>query len=424
MSNIEKSIDVNVPVHTAYNQWTQFEEFPRFMEGVEQVRQLNDKQLHWCANVGGKVKEWDAEITEQIPDQRIAWKNTTGATNAGVVTFHRLGDGKTRVMLQIEYNPEGIIENIGDAVGVVSARVRGDLERFKEFIESRGTETGAWRGKIEQPNKGRGESAMKETAEKTMKPKDTPEASQNSQTQHGMDPTDPQASQATKSGEEQGQQSAPAIKTNGEQSAQPNQSVRAGGEQRRQQQLGLARRDWLTSSQWMENPFARMQRFSEEMHRIFEDFGVGRSLFGSRSGRGREMEPRMWAPQIEVYERDNQLLVCADLPGLKKDDIKVEFNENMLTIQGERRHEFEETQEGYKRSERSYGSFYRSIPLPEDVDSENAKATFQDGVLKVTMPLPQRHQQRSRRIEIHGTDERQSRSQTKGSEESSSRPHA
>jgi len=152
MSNIEKSIDVHVPVHTVYNQWTQFEEFPRFMEGVEEVRQLDDKRLHWRANVGGKEKDWDAVITEQLPDQRIAWRNTTGATNAGVVTFHRLNDNTTRVMLQLEYDPEGIIENVGDVIGVVSNRVRGDLERFKEFIEARGSETGAWRGKIEQPN--------------------------------------------------------------------------------------------------------------------------------------------------------------------------------------------------------------------------------------------------------------------------------
>jgi len=153
MSTIEKSIDVNVPVHTAYNQWTQFEEFPRFMEGVEKVTQLDDKRLHWRANVGGKVEEWDANITEQIPDERIAWRNTTGAQNAGVVTFHRLADNKTRVMLQLEYDPKGFVENVGDMLGVVSTRVAGDLKRFKEFLESRGHETGAWRGEIRQEKK-------------------------------------------------------------------------------------------------------------------------------------------------------------------------------------------------------------------------------------------------------------------------------
>jgi uncharacterized membrane protein len=153
MSTIEQSIDVNVPVSTAYNQWTQFEEFPRFMEGVEAVRQLDQQRLHWRANVGGRVEEWEALITEQHPDERIAWKNTTGATNAGVVTFHRLADAKTRVMLQMEYDPQGVVENLGDMLGVVSRRVANDLERFKAFIEERGHETGAWRGEVERPGR-------------------------------------------------------------------------------------------------------------------------------------------------------------------------------------------------------------------------------------------------------------------------------
>jgi len=149
MSTIEQSVDVHVPVRTVYNQWTQFEEFPRFMEGVVEVRQLDDRHLHWKATVGGQEKEWDAVITEQLPDQRIAWTNTSGARNAGVVTFHRLSDNHTRVMLQLDYEPEGLVENVGDMLGVVSKRVRGDLERFKGFIESQGQETGAWRGTVE-----------------------------------------------------------------------------------------------------------------------------------------------------------------------------------------------------------------------------------------------------------------------------------
>jgi uncharacterized membrane protein len=153
MSTIEQSIDVNVPVHTAYNQWTQFEEFPQFMEGVEEVRQLNDRQLHWRATIGGRVEEWDAVITEQHPDERIAWKNTTGAPNAGVVTFHRLADTKTRIMLQMEYDPHGVVENLGDMLGMVSRRVAHDLERFKAFIEARGQETGAWRGEVQRPGR-------------------------------------------------------------------------------------------------------------------------------------------------------------------------------------------------------------------------------------------------------------------------------
>jgi uncharacterized membrane protein len=148
MSTIEKSIEVNVPVTTVYNQWTQFEAFPQFMEGVKEVKQLDDKRLHWRAEIVGKEKEWDAEITEQIPDKRIAWRSRTGASNGGVVTFHQISPTSTKVMLQLEYDPETFVEKAGDAVGVVSLRVQGDLQRFKEFIESRGQETGAWRGEI------------------------------------------------------------------------------------------------------------------------------------------------------------------------------------------------------------------------------------------------------------------------------------
>ena len=148
MSTIEQSIELEVPVQTAYNQWTQFEQFPQFMDGVEEVRQLDDRRLHWVAEFGGNRHEWDAEITEQLPDERVAWRNTDGKDNAGVVTFHKLDDGHSRVMVQMDFVPEGIKEKIGSALGAPDRRVQGDLERFKEMIESRGTETGAWRGEV------------------------------------------------------------------------------------------------------------------------------------------------------------------------------------------------------------------------------------------------------------------------------------
>jgi uncharacterized membrane protein len=147
-SSVTKSIDVEVPVRTAYDQWTQFEEFPRFMEGVEEVRQIDDANLHWRADVGGKDVEWTARITEQIPDERIAWTSTSGARNAGVVTFHHLAPGRCRVTLQLDYEPEGIAETLGDWLGLMGRRTEGDLERFKEFIEERGAPTGAFRGEI------------------------------------------------------------------------------------------------------------------------------------------------------------------------------------------------------------------------------------------------------------------------------------
>src|SRR4051812_27155914 len=149
MSTVEQSVEVEVPVRTAYDQWTQFEEFPQFMEGVESVRQLDDTHLHWTAEIAGATREWDAEITEQRPDERVAWRSISGTTNAGVVTFHRLDEAKTKIMLQLDVEPEGIVEAAGDKLGFVKRRAAGDLERFKDFIEARGTESGAWRGTVE-----------------------------------------------------------------------------------------------------------------------------------------------------------------------------------------------------------------------------------------------------------------------------------
>ncbi|WP_406010695.1 SRPBCC family protein [Streptomyces sp. NBC_00637] len=149
MSQVEESIEVGVPVHTAYDQWTQFETFPAFMSGVDRVEQRTDTLTHWVTSVNGVHREFDAEITEQIPDERVAWTTVSGeARQAGVVTFHRLDDSHTKVMLQMEFQPEGVAETVGDKLGFVKRQTKGDLERFKEFIEERGLETGGWRGVV------------------------------------------------------------------------------------------------------------------------------------------------------------------------------------------------------------------------------------------------------------------------------------
>ena len=148
MERVESVIEVDRPVRTVYNQWTQFEEFPRFMSGVAEVRQLDDTHVRWRADIWGKEKEWDAEITEQEPDKRISWRSVSGAPNAGTVRFEPLGTDRTRVRLVMAYDPEGAIEHIGDAVGALAARVKRTVEEFKNFIEERGRETGAWRGEV------------------------------------------------------------------------------------------------------------------------------------------------------------------------------------------------------------------------------------------------------------------------------------
>jgi uncharacterized membrane protein len=148
VSTVTKSVDVDVPVETAYNQWTQFETFPEFLGGVEQIQQLDDRHTHWKVNIKGIKREFDAEITEQQPDQRVAWKSTDGTTHAGVVTFHKLAPEQTRVTVQLDWEPGNVLENAAEALNVDEHQVQSDLERFKKFIEQRGTESGAWRGEI------------------------------------------------------------------------------------------------------------------------------------------------------------------------------------------------------------------------------------------------------------------------------------
>ena len=149
MHHVSKTIDVNAPIRDVYNQWTQFEEFPRFMDGVTSVTQTDDTHLHWVAEIGGHHREWDAEIHQQIPDKVVAWRSTSGAKNDGAVTFEPIDGTATRVSLEMQVEPDGVIESVGEALGVLDRQVQGDLERFKAFIESRTVPTGAWRGTVE-----------------------------------------------------------------------------------------------------------------------------------------------------------------------------------------------------------------------------------------------------------------------------------
>jgi uncharacterized membrane protein len=152
VTTVTESVDVNVPIGTAYNQWTQFQDFPQFMDGVESITQIDDTHTHWVTKVAGQTREFDAEITEQHPDERVAWKSTDGDTkHAGVVTFHRLGDSETRVTIQLDWEPKGVVEKVGSAVGVDSHQVKADAKRYKEFVENRGSATGSWRGDVNRP---------------------------------------------------------------------------------------------------------------------------------------------------------------------------------------------------------------------------------------------------------------------------------
>ncbi len=162
MSQITETLEVDVPVRVAYDQWTQFEAFPKFMDGVDRVIQVDDTTLEWTASIAGVVKNWRAEITEQRPDELVAWRSIDGARNDGAVSFESLGTDRTRLELQLDVEPDGLVEKAGDALGVVERRVRGDLERFKEFVESRGQATGAWRGKVDDGRVERGRASGNE----------------------------------------------------------------------------------------------------------------------------------------------------------------------------------------------------------------------------------------------------------------------
>lgn len=151
MSAIIEAVDVSVPIRVAYGQWTQFESFPHFMAGVEEVRQVDDTHTHWVLDIAGQTREFDATITEQHPDERVAWKSDAGPEHAGVITFHRLDESHTRVTAQLNIDPEGFVENVADKTGILTHRVKSDMKNFKKFIEEHGGETGAWRGDVDRP---------------------------------------------------------------------------------------------------------------------------------------------------------------------------------------------------------------------------------------------------------------------------------
>jgi HSP20 family protein len=190
----------------------------------------------------------------------------------------------------------------------------------------------------------------------------------------------------------------------GKKTSNQNQALERGGYDK--PRTGLARREVSAPGTWSVSPFSFMRRFTEEMDRLFEDFNFGQS-FGREFGRLSSIQDSLWSPQVEVLERGNQLVVRADLPGLTKDDIDVNITDDAIVIQGERNQESEEKEEGYYRSERSYGSFYRSIPLPEGIDTDNAHATFRNGVLEITMPAPEQAEKRGKRLEVRDSPNEQ-----------------
>lgn len=376
MNRIDRSIEVNVPLRTVYNQWTQFEDFPRFMEGVREVRQLDAAHLHWRAARNGMEVEWDSEITDQVPDHHIAWRDTSGPKNAGSITFQPVQPDKTRIQMTISCHPGETTPEAEHAAQVISQRLEEDLARFKKLLESEGRESGAWSGEIHEGRQVGAQAAREfdAVANPMEKPVGQTGSERRDAEQSGAGQSD---SDESMPGREQAQSDA---------NRGSGVSSKAGSPQ------------WLPNMlQSWEDPRAMVKRMSEEMDQLFERF-IGRPM-ASRLGQGGTSGK--WMPPVEVVQREGQLIIYADLPGVKREDVQIEINLDKLTIEGERREErLQSVPQGYRKSERSYGNFYRMIPLPAGADAESIQASMSDGVLEITVPVPASTERRGRRIDI------------------------
>jgi HSP20 family molecular chaperone IbpA len=447
MTRIEQSVEVNAPAPTVYNQLTQFEDYPRFMEDIEEVRQLDDTHLHWRAKLNSHDLEWDAEIMEQVPDQLIAWRNTSGPIKLEKVEVRPLDQNKSKVTMTMEYEEpqqqaQGQESDLDIKVAELAAH---DLMHLKRFIESRGRETGAWRGEVHQgeevkPPNGAGAqgAAAEQAGQQAGAAQGKPDGQQaGGQQTAEQQPDSQQASAAAgkpdgaQTGSQQpqeqqpsGQQGispAPGAQSAGQQLAvqqpadQQAGGQQAGGQLGAQQQQGLqgaaqdpmlAAMTSMNPQSWLPNilhaweePFVIMRKMTEDMDQIFERF-LGRPMYGARPKQGAmPTGAAAWSPPMEVAQRDNQLVVRAELPGVKQEDVHVEIKNDRLVIEGDRPEESQREGQGFQRTERSYGHFYRAIALPEGINPEQASASMRDGVLEVTIPVQQTTQQ-GRRLDI------------------------
>lgn len=350
MAKIEHSIEVNVPVGTAYNQLTQFEEYPRFMEDVEEVRQLDDTHLHWHTRTGNLDMQWDAEITQQVPDRCIAWRNINEPRHEGKIELHPIKEDRTKVTLTMEYEPgQQILAQHGDAKSAIAQRTKHDLARFKEFMEKLGSETGAWRGRVSDAQ-----------------------------------PIPPQGAATA------------------EQPAQDAQAE-SGTQQKQGDKWTTRPPSWMPNfMQVWDEPLNMMRRMSEDMDHLFDRF-IGGPLAGARQRTGAPLQPdapaSAWTPPVEIAQRNDRFVVCAELAGVKREDVRVEIKSDRLTIEGDRRREPPHAPQEQRRSERSYGHFYRVIELPPGADPDAASASMHDGMLEITVPVHD-NASKGRRIDI------------------------
>ena len=414
MARVEQSIDVNMPLRAVYNQWTQFEDFPRFMDGVREVRQLDDAHLHWRAQRHGQEVEWDSEIVEQVPDQRIQWRDTSGPHHEGSIRFEHLDHGRTRVHMSMEFDP--LASSTASGPQELAERLGQDLERFKDMMEAQGHESGAWRGEIHgatsmgqarsgnAPAAARGERTVGQTAtEKAEGGSSThPSGRWESWTDESAFGHSTAGGGASEGGAQQEYRHEESFRASGR-GGRDGGYRDQGRESSREPGRGGGRssaQEWLRNQfQNLNEPMGVVRRMSEEMDQLFERF-IGRPI-ASRFGQGQGGMAGKWMPQVEILQLDDALVVAIDLPGIQREDVQVEVLHDRLTVEGDR-HEASHgnAREGYRRSERCYGRFYRMIPLPHGVDPEQASASMKDGVLEVRIPMPGAARQ-ARRVDIH-----------------------
>ena len=363
MATLEQSIDVNVPAAKAYALWLRAEDYPRFMEGVREVRHAGDNRLHWRGLRHDHEVEWDSEITEAIPDQLIRWRDLNGQHH-GSLSFEPLQAGQTRIRMRMEFDALPI-----DREQALTLRLAGDLDRFKRLAEQEEMPAAAGA----DANADATQSPVGKTVGQT-----------------GAERAEAQASAfaSASTGARQAQADSGADPEHAQDAAGRSDGGARGGPHA-----------WLRSqfAAW-EDPMTLVRKVTEEADQLFARF-IGRPI-AAKSGEGGEAGK--WMPPVEVLQRDDRLVICVDLPGISRESVNVEVQRDRVLVDGERKEENAAgNAPGFRRSERSYGPFHRTVPLPEGVDPDSAQASMRDGVLEISLRMPSPAERRGKRLDIH-----------------------
>lgn len=355
MERIEKAIDINVPVKVAYAQCLRFSDYPRFMEGMQEVRLVDERHLHWCAGQPDRITEWGSVITEREPEKSLAWRDRDGPRQTVTLSFIALGNDKARIKIVVE-QAEHLPSN-GETPGLFASDqlISGNLERLKKLLENEGHDWNQW------PSTHHAESS----------------ASAQAISLDGAPPAEKMTARSTSGGQ-----------AGTSRDAERKSSASSSPLEGLQSVQGLLQK-------W-DQPLSMVRKMSGEMDQLFERL-VGRPL-PNKWGYGMSGK---WVPAVEVAQRGQEFVVSVDLPGVEKQDVHLEISDGTLNLEGERREPGEQKSlPGYRRSERHYGRFYRQIPLPEGIAADQVRATMVNGVLEVRMPLPPGMGRQGRRVDI------------------------